>query len=122
MSVFYPAAKLAPGETTVWSCRGQLSTPHRAFAPGTLILTAHRLVFQPARFAFSGSVLSYELRDCASVETVERTWTAHDGGAHRRIRLTLADRTTVLFVVKQVDEVAAFLNDAVRRHAERDAA
>jgi hypothetical protein len=118
MSFFFPSPSLGAGETVVWSHKCQRSIPQRAFIGGTLLLTEDRLVFQPARLTVKHpEVLSYPLADCARVETVERTWTAYDGGTHRRIRLVMADGSSELFVIKDVDEVASFLSDAIHRTA-----
>ena len=67
-------------------------------------------------------VLNYELRDFVSFDIVERTGTAYDGGTHRRLRFTLADETSVLFVVKNIDEAATFFSGVIGQHAESTAA
>jgi hypothetical protein len=113
-----PDPQLKPGEHVVWGCAAQRSIPRRTFVAGWLFLTERRIVFQPNRLNIgiaSRDLLSYELRDCLGAEVIDRTWTLYDGGTRRRIRLNLADGTSVLFVVKakHTNEVATRLSDVI---------
>jgi hypothetical protein len=73
---------------------------------GQLEFTRSRVRFTPHR-ANPGQVWATELRTVRAVEKSPRTYGIFNGGLRERLRLTMADGSSEIFVVLKLDQVIA---------------
>jgi hypothetical protein len=84
---------------------------------GTLYLTETRLVFVTSRLKnlkIRSCITAFSLKDLESAGRQARTNRIDHAGLRTQLRLDLEDRTSILFVVRHVDEVVARLNLAIQ--------
>ena len=85
---------------------------------GQLEFTRTRVRFTPHR-ADPGREWSAELRDIQAVGKSPRTYGLFNGGLRARLRLTLADGSSELFVVLKLDQVIADVEPLVAGRGSR---
>lgn len=74
-------------------------------------MTTARVLFVPNRTTprRNRAVHDWRLGDVVSIDARDRDFTPYTGGMHRRLGIELRDGTTILFVVKRLDEVVGEL-------------
>lgn len=117
MSWLLPKPPLNPDERILWRSPAAMSI--RTAVGGTLYVTRDRVLFVPNRLNNRRNRPTHEwpLGDLQSVAARDRDFTPYTGGTHKRLGLTFGDGTTVLFVVKRLDEALGALQGVVASHS-----
>jgi hypothetical protein len=113
VSMWFRDPPLRPGERVLWSAGANRDQGGRAVG-GKLYVTAERLLFVANRMDHRMRGLDWEVgRDLVNGYGVANRSLARgplSGGIRRRLRVTLADGTEGLFVVRRPDATAAALS------------
>lgn len=109
-SPFWPDIALAEGERSVWQGRANL-TRRGVARGGTLLLTDTRLIFDPNSFeaAFKLPRLEWRRSNVDRVTVARRGFSPLSGAWQRRLKITMDDGTSELFVISYVDSVQTTL-------------
>jgi hypothetical protein len=106
------APLLEPGERIIWKKKALMGpstdAPYiRTSITGVLYVTSgERLLFVPNRGNMGRYMKdrAWRLSDVVDVGIQQRDWTPYTGGMQKRLRLTLKNGATLLFVLKKRDE------------------